>query len=56
MAACNSLAGSVTPVLIGGVYDLFGSYTPAFATMVVTSSLAAISYFILLSQKVEYEA
>ena len=56
VAACNSLAGSVTPVLIGGVYDLFGSYTPAFATMVVTSSLAAISYFILLSQKVEYEA
>lgn len=55
VTACNNLAGVFTPVMIGSVYDHFGSYSPAFAVMLVTSSLCAAGYFILLGQKVQYE-
>lgn len=56
VTACNNLAGVCTPVIIGGVYDRFGSYSPAFAAMILISTVTTIGYFALLSKRVEYDA
>lgn len=55
VTACNNLAGVFTPVMIGSVYDYFGSYSPAFAAMMLISSCCTVGYFILLGRRVEYD-
>ena len=55
VTACNNLAGVFTPVMIGSVYDYFGSYSPAFAAMMLISSCCTVGYFILLGKRVEYD-
>ena len=55
VTACNNLAGVFTPVMIGSVYDCFGSYSPAFAAMMLISSCCTVGYFILLGKRVEYD-
>lgn len=55
VTACNNLAGVFTPVMIGGVYDRFGSYSPAFAAMLVISFVCAGGYYILLGRGMQYE-
>ena len=54
VTACINLGGTVTPVMIGKVYDVFGSYTPAFSAMIATSALVAVCFYLLLSPKAEY--
>ena len=55
VTACNNLAGVFTPVMIGSVYDYFGSYSPAFAAMMLISFCCTVGYFILLGKRVEYD-
>ena len=51
LTAGISLSGVFTPVVIGLVYDHFGSYVPAFFVMIFLSILVAASFFLLLSPK-----
>ena len=50
---CGTVGGAISPILLGGIYDLQGSYELGFATLAVLATIALMLVFTLTPRRVE---